>query len=100
MAAFVQVIDFETTKPEEMNALMDEWEGETKGMKRMSVKGLLTHDRENKNHYMEIVEFPSYEIAMENNDLPTTQKFAGRMRELCSSGPRFVNLDVQRRESW
>jgi hypothetical protein len=100
MAAFVQVIDFETTKPEEMNALMNAWESETKGMRRMSVKGLLTHDREHKNHYMEIVEFPSYEIAMENNEKPSTQKFAGRMQELCSSGPRFVNLDVERRDSW
>ena len=100
MSGFVQVIDFETTHPDEMNALMDEWAKETEGMRKTSTKGLLTHDRESGNHYMEIVEFPSYDVAMKNNELPATQKFAGRMQALCSAGPRFVNLDVERTESW
>jgi hypothetical protein len=95
---FVQIIDFETTSMGEMNTLMDEWLATTEG-KRTTMTETLMHDRENPQHYVEMVEFPSYEDAMRNNDLPETQQFAERMRKLCTSGPSFLNMDVERRES-
>jgi len=95
---FVQIIDFETTSMSEMNALMDEWLASTEG-KRTTMADMLMHDRENPQHYVEMVEFPSYEDAMRNNDLPETQQFAEQMRKLCTSGPSFLNLDVERRDS-
>jgi len=95
---FVQIIDYETTSASEMNALMDEWLANTEG-KRTTSASVLMHDRENPQHYVEMVEFPSYEDAMRNNDMPETQRFAERMNALCTSGPSFMNLDVERRES-
>lgn len=95
---FVQIIDFETTNPAEMNALMDEWMTATEG-NRIPSSAIIGHDRDNTNHYVEIVEFPSFEEAMRNNDLPETGRFAERMRALCSTGPSFVNLDIERQET-
>ena len=44
---------------------------------------------------MQIVEFPSYEDAMANSELPETAAFAEKLRKLCASPMRFPNLDVQ-----
>jgi hypothetical protein len=98
MTTFVQLIDFETDRASEMNALFDEWIAATEGQ-RIPTTEMLMHDRENPRHYVEMVEFPSYEEAMRNNDLPETQRFAERMRALCTSGPSFMNLDLERRDN-
>ena len=45
---------------------------------------------------MQIVEFPTYEEAMTNSDLPETTEFTARMAELCDRPPTFRNLDVTR----
>jgi hypothetical protein len=42
------------------------------------------------------VEFPSYEEAMANSELPETAEFAARLMELCDGPPTFRNLDVLR----
>ncbi|MFC5906246.1 hypothetical protein [Streptacidiphilus monticola] len=93
--SFVQIIDFETTRTEEMDKLFDEWMQTTTG-RRTASHDLHTQDRDRPGHYVEIVEFPSYEEAMRNSEMPETQQFAARMRELCSGEPRFMNLDVLR----
>jgi hypothetical protein len=95
---FVQIIDFETTKADEMTALMAEWAASAQG-ERIPTVAMLGHDRDNPRHYMEMVEFPSYEEAMRNSQMPQTQEFAARMTALCTSGPRFVNLDIERRDT-
>ena len=45
-----------------------------------------------------IVEFDSYESAMENSRLPETGEFAQKLGALCDSPPTFRNLDVRRVE--
>ncbi len=56
---------------------------------------VVTQDRDRPNHYFTIVEFPSYEVAMETSARPETDAFAKEMAALCTSGPRYYNLDVQ-----
>jgi hypothetical protein len=90
---FVQVIEYETTQEKELGEHFDEWLKATEG-KRTVTREFHTKDRDASTHYVEIVEFPSYEKAMENNALPETQRLAEQMRELCSGEPRFVNLEV------
>ncbi|HEX5568859.1 MAG TPA: hypothetical protein VFY14_18375 [Streptomyces sp.] len=90
---FVQIIEYETTHSEEMMRLWDEWMRTTEG-KRTVAREVLGKDRENPTHYVDIVEFPSYEQAMTNNDLPETQRVAEQFRRLCTSEPRFLNLEV------
>jgi hypothetical protein len=47
---------------------------------------------------MTIVEFPSYEAAMKNNELPETAAVAEAMQKLADGPPTFYNLDLERVE--
>ncbi|WP_326565973.1 hypothetical protein VSH64_29380 [Amycolatopsis rhabdoformis] len=95
--SFVQVIEFKTSRPDELNELMDEWKTATKGS-RTATHAVVMSDRDNPGTYMEFVEFPSYEEAMRNSQLPETSKIAERMGKLCDGPPVFHNLDVMRDE--
>jgi hypothetical protein len=92
---FVQVIEYETTQAEELDRLFDEWLKATEG-KRTITHELHTRDRDKSSRFVDIVEFPSYEQAIHNNDLPETHAVAERMRALCTGEPRFLNLEVVR----
>jgi len=90
---FVQIIEYKTTRPDEVQKLNDEWLAKTEG-KRSAGHSTATKDRDNPDTYLEIVEFPSYEEAMRNNDLPETQEFAQKMMAVCDGAAIFRNLDV------
>lgn len=92
--SFMQVIEFRTTRPDDVAALADEWRSHTEG-RRTAQRSTLTKDREQADTYIQIVEFPSYEEAMANSALPETAKFAGRVAELCDGPMTFRNLDVR-----
>jgi hypothetical protein len=47
---------------------------------------------------VQIVEFPSYEEAMANSDLPETTELAAKLASFCDGPPTFRNLDVIRDE--
>ena len=92
---FIQIIEYETDRPEEMWAL---------GEARMAEMGdpppgfrlTITQDRDRPSRFLTIVEFPSYEVAMENSERPETDAFAREMAALCTDGPHFRNLEVKR----
>ena len=92
---FIQIIEFTTSRIDELDTLLDEWLDRTRG-KRAATRGVQTRDRDRDNTYVQIVEFPSYEEAMANSDLPETTEFAARMAELCDGPATFRNLDVIR----
>jgi hypothetical protein len=92
--AFVQIIEFTTTRPDEVEALTSEWRTKTTG-RRTAQRGTFTQDRDRPNTYVQIVEFASYEEAMSNSDLPETASFAQRVAELCDGPMVFRNLDVR-----
>jgi hypothetical protein len=54
-----------------------------------------TQDHDNPMHFMTIVEFPSYEMAMENSHRPETDQMARDLASMCTSGPEYRNLDVR-----
>jgi hypothetical protein len=95
--AFIQVIEVMTTRPDEVEALVSEWRAQTAG-RRTAQRGTFTKDRDRPNVYVQIVEFPSYEDAMANSDLPETASFAERLATLCDAPVQFRNLEVQRVE--
>ncbi|MEB3367836.1 DUF1059 domain-containing protein [Saccharopolyspora mangrovi] len=95
---FVQLIEFKTSRPDELSRLMDEWEERTGG-KRTATRAVLTHDHEQPDRYYEFVEFPSYDEAVRNSHLPETDELSQRMRNLCEGEPTFHNLDVVRAEA-
>jgi hypothetical protein len=95
--AFVQLIEFETSKIDEFDAAVDEWIRESEGW-RAPTRSVRTQDRDRRGIYVQIVEFPSYEAAMENSTRPETGRLAERLAALCDSPPTFRNLDVRREE--
>jgi hypothetical protein len=94
---FIQIIEYKTSRIDELNAALDAWLEKTKG-KRAATRGTQTRDRDTANTYVQIVEFPSYEEAMANSSLPETAEFAGQLAALCDGPPTFRNLDVIREE--
>jgi len=95
--SFIQIIEMTTSRPDEVVVLVSEWQAQTAG-RRTAQRGTFTKDRDRPDTYVQIVEFPSYEDAMANSDLPETSAFAERLARLCEGPMRFHNLDVQRVE--
>ena len=94
---FIQIIEYKTNRTDELDAELDSWLEATKG-KRRATRGVQTKDREADNTYLQIIEFPSYEEAMANSNLPETSQFAAKLAALCDGPPTFRNLDVLREE--
>ncbi|MFJ3227850.1 ester cyclase [Streptomyces sp. NPDC086783] len=94
---FVQLIDCRTSRFDEMNLLMDKWVERTRG-KRTATHSVVGRDRSDGDHFVEIVEFPSYEEAMRNSKLPETDAIFEEMVALCDGMPTFTDLDVVRDE--
>jgi hypothetical protein len=96
MAGFVQIIEYRTSKPEEVAALGEQFrkDREAAGGGAASVRGVTCSDRDNPGRYFTIVEFGSYEEAMENSQRADTSEFAAKMMELCDGPPAYYNLDV------
>ncbi|MFF5884642.1 ester cyclase [Streptomyces sp. SID9913] len=92
---FVQLIDCRTNRFDEMNRLMDQWVEQTRG-KRTATHAVVAKDRSDTAHVVEIVEFPSYEEAMRNSQLPETDRIFREMVALCDGTPTFTDLDVVR----
>ncbi len=95
--AFIQVIEYKTSRPDEIQSVVDEWRSKTEG-RRTARRGTLARDRERSDTYVQIVEFPSYEDAMANSEMPETAAFAERVSKLCDGPMAFRNLDVVRVE--
>jgi steroid delta-isomerase-like uncharacterized protein len=94
---FVQIIDCKTDKVDDMSRLLDKWVEQTHG-KRTATHATVATDRADTGHVVEIVEFPSYEEAMRNSNLPETDRIFQEMVALCETPPRFTDLDVVRDE--
>lgn len=90
---FVQIIEYQSSKIDEMQKLGNEWEAAAAGQRRAG-RRVLCADRDNQGKYFNIVFFDSYEDAMANSNLPVTQEFSQKMAGLVDSPPTFHNLDV------
>lgn len=90
MARFVQIIEFTTSRYDEIRAFMEE-RGNEPGLAQ---RGMVGQDRDRPGTYINIVEFESYESAMENSNAPETQEFAAKMTELCDGPAKFYNVDI------
>lgn len=93
MSGFFQIIEWKTSRYDEVEQLNDEWRKRfpTMGPSRIVVGA----DRDNAGSYMTVVEFDSYEDAMKNSADPATSEFAEKMGKLCDGPPTFHNLDVK-----
>lgn len=96
MAGFVQIIEYRTSKPEEVAALGEQFskDRQAAGGGSAPVRGVTCADRDNPGRYFSIVEFGSYDEAMENSKRADTSEFAAKMMELCDGPPSYYNLDL------
>jgi len=92
---FIQMFEFTTTRIDEVDALMEKWVAQSEGRRRVD-RSVLTAYRDRPQTYVQIVEFASYEEAMQNSALPETAEFAQGLAELCEEPPRFRNLELVR----
>lgn len=90
---FIQFIEFQTEDVDAFVTEVDRWEKESTEW-RTATRATLCADRENPGCYVQIVEFPSYEAAMENSNDPRTSEFATRMGALTGASRKFRNYDV------
>jgi hypothetical protein len=99
VAGFIQIIEFQTSQLDEVEALGREVRDQLDDGRSSSPKrGTIAADRDRPGYYLNIVEFDSREAAMENSGRPEVGEFAARLAKLCESPPKFYNLDV--REVW
>ncbi|GAC1445446.1 MAG: hypothetical protein NVS3B26_23920 [Mycobacteriales bacterium] len=92
MTGFIQIIEYQTSRVEEMRALNDEWRREHPDLGPVRVT--VTEDRDRRGTFVSLVEFASIEEADRNNDDPLTREFAARMHALADAPPTFRNLEV------
>jgi quinol monooxygenase YgiN len=98
MARFVQIIEFQSSRIEEIEQLGRP--SRTEGTTAPTFGRIMaTADRDRPGTYLTIVEFDSYESAMENSNRPETSEFAAKMAALCDGPPVFRNLDVMWEDS-
>lgn len=90
---FVQVIEYTTSQWDAVQALVMQYFKDT-AETRLSGRTTICRDRDIAQRYVAIVEFPTYEAAMENSNLPETADLAEAMAALCDAPPTFRNLDV------
>jgi hypothetical protein len=93
MAGFVQIIEIQTSRIDEVDALLEELRSQ--GPMPMQ-RATMAADRDRPGFYLNLLEFESYEQAMENSNRPETGEMAGRLAALCDAPPKYYNLDVRR----
>jgi hypothetical protein len=93
MAGFVQIIEYRTSRFDEVRELGNQVSRNDSGSLARRVTA--TEDRDRPGTYLTIVEFDSYDAAMKNSSRPETAQFAEQMMKLCDGPPKFYNLDVR-----
>ena len=93
MAEFVQIIEFKTSRFDEIEALADQYDLNSDANTARTVT--IAEDRDNPGTYYNIVHFDSYESAMKNSQRPEVGQFAEAMQKICDGPPKFYNLDVR-----
>ncbi len=90
---FIQFIEFETTDVDQYLAEVRRWEEQSEEW-RTATRATLCADRDQPGSYVQVVEFPSHEAAMENSNDPRTGEFAARIASMAGKSLKFRNLDV------
>jgi hypothetical protein len=90
---FVQIIEFRSGNIDGMLGVQEQWEKATEG-KRSAGRRVMCRDRKDPGRYFSVVFFDSYESAMQNSNLPETQRFSQEMMKFADGQPTFYDLDV------
>ena len=81
--AFLQVIEFHTDRPGHVAAAVDDFTA-TMGGDSKVLRCAMATDRDHPGHHLLLVEFDSYESAMQNSAHPVTAAFAHALGQLAT----------------
>jgi hypothetical protein len=87
-------METKTSRIDEVQAFVEKMR-EERGDSLLSTRALLTADRDRPGYYVNIIEFSSYEEAMQNSNDPATSEFAKKLGALLDGPPNFYNFDVR-----
>ena len=92
---FVQIIDFETERMDEMREAMRQYEQQAASEDRDAKPRhrMVLQDRDRPNHYLVVVEFDSHEDAMKNSARADTTALSEKLGAMTSTR-NFINCDV------
>jgi hypothetical protein len=90
---FIQVIEYRTSRWDEVQGLISQYRKDTQDTSTAG-RATICVDRSAPGRHVAIVEFPSYEAALENSNLPETEEMAEAILALCDEPPVFRNLEV------
>ncbi|MET9525332.1 hypothetical protein [Streptomyces coeruleorubidus] len=91
---FVQIIDFETERLDEMEQIFEEAGRRFAGRLGGPTQRMLLKDRDNPRRYLALIEFDSFEEAMRNSNDPETSRMAERVGALCIGERVYTNCDL------
>ncbi|GAP51486.1 hypothetical protein [Streptomyces azureus] len=91
---FVQIIDFETERMDEMERVFEEAGRRFAGRPGGPTQRMLLKDRDNPRRYLALIEFDSYEEAMRNSNDPETSRMAEQLSALCIGERVYTNCDL------
>ena len=94
MPGFIQIMEFETSEIDKLEALMKTFQKE-RGDALLATKATITEDRTRPGHYFVIVEFDSYEEAMKNSNDPVTSEYAEKVTAMLKGPQIFHDLNVR-----
>ncbi|WP_372347068.1 hypothetical protein [Streptomyces sp. KL116D] len=92
---FVQIIDFESQRMDEMQELLDRFEQQMSGTPGGPTHRILLQDRDTAGRYLAIIEFESYDDAMRSNERPEVARLNEQLSALCTRPPAFTNCDLK-----
>jgi hypothetical protein len=95
---FVQIMEFDTKKPKEIMALMNEWRSKTMGRSTVTTD-MMGRCQGRPDHYAVILQFASEQEARRTSKMEQTERFAKRMAELCDGPIVFGDYVLMRDES-
>lgn len=95
MAGFVQIVQWKTSRIDEVEKLSEEYRSGRDERGGGPTRVLILADKDEPNTYYTVAEFASADEAAANNARPETSAFAAKMMELCDAPPTFHNTEVQ-----
>jgi quinol monooxygenase YgiN len=94
MSGFIQFVEFEATDIDAVTTALERFRDEHPGALTASASTTV-EDRDRPGTFISIVEFPSYEKAMEQQSNPAASEFSASVAKVMTGAPRFRNLDVR-----
>ena len=93
---FTQVVEFRTSRIDELNSYFDAWIDRTDGQRVPHQARLFRVRDTGGTDYQLVVEFASHDAAVDNSGRPATGEFAAFLASICERPPTFRSLDALR----